>query len=98
VAPSPVSSAVWFEAAEVAANGLVTQNFANTAADAYPINAISYGLTSTAVSADNTAVKSFFSYFLNTCAPKNAAVAGYTSLQGAIKDKALAQVAKISAG
>ena len=98
VAPSPVSSAVWFEAAEVAANGLVTQNFANTAADAYPINAISYGLTSTAVSADNAAVKKFFSYFLNQCAPKNATGVGYTALQGAIKDKALTQVARISAG
>lgn len=98
VAPSPVSSAVWFESAEVAANGLVTQNFANTAADAYPINAISYGLTSTAVSADNAAVKKFFSYFLNQCAPKNATGVGYTALQGAIKDKALSQVARISAG
>jgi len=98
VAPSPVSSAVWFEAADVAANGLVTQNYANTAGDAYPINAISYGLTSTAVSADNTAVKSFFSYFLNQCAPKNAAAAGYTALQGAALTKALSQVAKVSAG
>jgi phosphate transport system substrate-binding protein len=98
VAPSPVSSAVWFEAAEVAANGLVTQNFANTAADAYPINAISYGLSSTAVSADNAAVKKFFSYFLTQCAPKNATGVGYTALQGAIKDKAVAQVARINAG
>ena len=98
VAPSPVSSAVWFEAAEVAASGLVTQNFTNTAADAYPINAISYGLSSSATTADNTAVKSYFSYFLTQCAPKNAAGAGYTALQGAILTKALAQVAKISAG
>lgn len=98
VAPSPVSSATWFEAAEVAASGLVTQNFANTAADAYPINAISYGLASATASADNTAVKSYFSYFLSQCAPKNAAGAGYTALQGAILTKAQAQVAKISAG
>jgi ABC-type phosphate transport system substrate-binding protein len=98
VAPSPISSAVWFEAAEVADTGLVTQNFANTAADAYPINAISYGLASKTASADNTGVKSYFSYFLNQCAPKNAAGAGYTALQGAILTKALAQVAKISAG
>ncbi len=98
VAPSPVSSAVWFEAAEVAASGLVTQNFTNTAADAYPINAISYGLSSSATTADNTAVKSYFNYFLNQCAPKNAPGAGYTALQGAILTKALAQVAKISAG
>lgn len=98
VAPSPVSSAIWFEAADVAESGLVTQNFANTAADAYPINAISYGLSSKTASADNTAVKSYFSYFLNQCAPKNAAGAGYTALQGAILAKAQAQVAKISAG
>jgi ABC-type phosphate transport system substrate-binding protein len=98
VAPSPVSSAVWFEAAEIATSGLVTQNFANTAADAYPINAISYGLSSSATTADNTAVKSYFSYFLSQCAPKSAPGAGYTALQGAILTKALAQVAKISAG
>lgn len=98
VAPSPVSSAIWFEAADVATDGLVTQNFTNTAADAYPINAISYGLSSTTNSADNTAVKSFFTYFINTCAPKNAASVGYTALQGAILAKAQAQVAKISAG
>lgn len=98
VAPSPVSSAVWFEAADVADTGLVTQNFTNTAADAYPINAISYGLASKTTSADNTAVKSFFSFFLNQCAPKNAPGAGYTALQGAMLTKAKAQVDKISAG
>ena len=98
VAPSPVSSAIWFEAADVSADGLVTQNYTNTAADAYPINAISYGLASKTPSADNTAVKSFFSYFLDVCAPKNAAAVGYTALQGAILAKADAQVAKISAG
>ncbi len=98
VAPSPVSSAVWFESAEVAESGLVTQNFANTAIDAYPINAISYGLSSRTVSNDNTAVKSFFSFFLTQCAPKNASGAGYTALQGAILQKALSQVARISAG
>jgi phosphate transport system substrate-binding protein len=98
VLPSPASSAVWLDSAEVAATGLVTQNFASTAVDAYPINAVSYGLSSTTVSADNAITKSFFSYFVNTCAPKNGAAAGYTPLTGAILTKALAQVAKINAG
>ena len=98
VLPSPTSSAVWLDAAEVAADGLVTQNFAATAADAYPINAVSYGLSSTAVSATNTSVKAFFKYFLDTCAPKNAAGAGYTPLTGAILAKADAQAAKINVG
>ena len=98
VLPSPTSSAVWLDSAEVAATGLVTQNFTSTAVDAYPINAVSYGLSSTTVSADNAITKSFFSYFVNTCAPKNGAAAGYTPLTGAILTKALAQVAKINAG
>ena len=98
VLPSPASSAVWLDAAAVADSGLVTQNYAATAADAYPINAVSYGLQSTAVSATNAISKSFFSYFLDTCAPKNAAGAGYTPLTGEILKKADAQVAKINVG
>jgi phosphate transport system substrate-binding protein len=98
VLPSPTSSAVWLDAAAVDAAGLVTQDFAAKAADAYPINAVSYGLSSTVKSDTNTSVKSFFKYFLDTCAPKNAAGAGYTPLTGAILAKADAQVAKINVG
>jgi phosphate transport system substrate-binding protein len=98
VLPSPTASAVWLDAAAVDAAGLVTQDYTAKAADAYPINAVSYGLSTTAVSATNASVKSFFSYFLNQCVPKNGAGAGYTPLTGAILTKALAQVAKVNAG
>jgi phosphate transport system substrate-binding protein len=98
VLPSPETSAVWLDAASVDAAGLVTQDFAAKAADAYPINAVSYGLSSNKKSATNASVQSFFKYFLDTCAPKNAAGAGYTPLTGAILAKANAQVAKINVG
>jgi phosphate transport system substrate-binding protein len=98
VLPSPETSAVWLDAASVDAAGLVTQDFAAKAADAYPINAVSYGLSSSAVSATNASTKTFFAYFLDVCAPKNAAGAGYTPLTGAILKKADAQVAKINVG
>ena len=98
VLPSPTASAVWLDAAAVDAAGLVTQDYTAKAADAYPINAVSYGLSTTAVSATNASVKSFFSYFLNQCVPKNGAGAGYTPLTGAILAKANAQVAKINVG
>jgi hypothetical protein len=62
------------------------------------INAIAYGLAYKAASTGNAAVKSYFSYFLNSCSPKNAAGAGYAPLSGSILTKALAQVAKINAG
>ena len=98
VLPSPTTSAVWLDAAEIDATGLVTQNYAMTSVDAYPINAVSYGLASTSVSATNLITKAFFSYFLDTCAPKNGPGAGYTPLTGAILVKANAQVAKVNAG
>ena len=98
VSPSPTTSAAWFEGAEVGTEGLVTQNYAYTASDAYPINAISYGLASSAASADMALVKRYFSYFINQCAPKNAAAAGYTPLTGAALTKAQAQLAKLNGG
>lgn len=98
VSPSPTTSAAWLEGAAVSAEGLVTQDYAYTASDAYPINAVSYGLSSSASSADNALVKRFFSYFINQCAPKNGAAAGYTPLTGAILVKAQAQLAKLNGG
>ena len=98
VTPSPTTSAVWFEGAQVDASGLVAQDYAYTAGDAYPINAMSYGLSSSASSTENGLVKRYFSYFLNQCAPKNAAGAGYTPLTETFLAKALAQVAKINGG
>ena len=98
VSPSPITSASWLEGAEVTAEGLVNQNYAYTATDAYPINAVSYGLASSAASADMASVKRFFGYFLNTCAPKSAPAAGYTPLVGKILEKAVAQLAKVNGG
>jgi ABC-type phosphate transport system substrate-binding protein len=98
VSPSPSTSASWLEGAEVTAEGLVNQNYAYTASDAYPINAVSYGLASSAASADMAISKRFFSYFLNTCAPKSAPGAGYTPLVGKILEKAKTQLAKVNGG
>lgn len=96
VAPSPTATAEFFAEATVADNGLVTPDYTVKSASAYLINAIAYGLSGTKTSASNTAVKNFFGYFLNQCAPKNASGAGYAALTGSILTKSLAQVAKIS--
>ena len=97
VAPSPESSAKNISVADVAADGLVTLNYKATDPASYPINAVSYGLASTSASAKATAVRSYFGYFLNKCAPAQAAPTGYTALTGDILTKAVAQVAKIGA-
>lgn len=98
MAPTTDASANFFTTAEVAADGLATLDFKTMDPGAYTINAISYGVAGTAVTATNASVKSFFSFFLNQCAPKEAAALSYTALKDAILAKALAQVAKINAG
>lgn len=98
VTPSPLTSALWLEGAEVTAEGLVNQTYTYNALDAYPINAVSYGLGSSAASTDMANAKRFLSYFINQCSPKSAAAAGYTPLAGAILVKAQAQLAKLNAG
>ena len=95
VVPTTAAASEFFAEAAVAASGLVTLDYTVKSSTAYLINAIAYGLSSSSASSDATAVKSFFSYFLNVCAPKNASGAGYAALSGSILAKALAQVAKI---
>lgn len=97
VAPTVAASADGLANAEQDANGVVTQDYVTKTATAYPINAVAYGIAATATSTNNTAVKGFFGYYLNKCAPASAAGAGYTALTGAFLAKSLAQVAKISA-
>lgn len=98
MAPTTDASANFFTTAQVAADGLTTLDYQTKDPGAYLVNAISYGLAGTAVNSTNAAVKSFFSFFLNQCAPKEAAALSYTALKDAILTKALAQVAKVNAG
>lgn len=97
VAPTVSASADSLANADQDATGLVTQDYVTKTDTAYPINAVGYGIAATATSTNNTAIKGFFGYFLNKCAPASAAGAGYTALTGAFLAKSLAQVAKISA-
>ena len=97
VAPSSAATGAFYAEAAVAENGLVTPDYTVGAADAYLINAVSYGLGATATSTANNAVKSWFTYFLNKCAPASAPGAFYAPLAGNILTKALAQAAKVSA-
>ncbi len=96
VAPSAAATSAFYAEAAVAANGLVTPDYTVAAADAYLINAVSYGLGATANTTANTAVKNWFTYFVNKCAPASAAGAFYAPLAGNLLTKALAQAAKVS--
>jgi len=98
VAPSSKATSAFYAEATINADGSVTPDYTVAAADAYLINAISYGLGATAASTTNTAVASWFNYVLKTCAPASAETAFYAPLAGNLLTKALAQAAKVGAG
>jgi ABC-type phosphate transport system substrate-binding protein len=97
VAPSAAAVSAFYAEAAIDASGLVVPDYTVANTSAYLVNAVSYGLAYTATSTDNTAVKNWFSYFVNQCAPSSAAGAYYAPLSGSILAKAQAQIAKISA-
>jgi len=80
--------------------GVVTFNYENTVAGAYPITAISYGMANTAAygtSADNAIAKSYVNYVLDTCAPEVAEIKGYSALPASLVTISKAIAAKIGA-
>lgn len=97
VSPSPAATGAFYAEAVVNADGSVTPDYNVAAADAYLINAISYGLGATAASTTNTAVRNWFTYVLKTCGPASAATAYYAPIAGSLLTKALAQAAKVGA-
>jgi ABC-type phosphate transport system substrate-binding protein len=80
--------------------GVVTFKYDNTAAGAYPITAISYGLANTTgvgTAAQNTVAKNFVNYILDTCAPDIAELKGYAALPANLVAISKAIAAKIGA-
>ena len=80
--------------------GIVTFDYANIVAGAYPITAVSYGLANTAAfgtAANNAIAKSYVNYILDTCAPAVAEIKGYAALPDSIVTIARTIAAKIGA-
>lgn len=98
VQPSSAATAAFYAEAMVNADGSVTPDYTVAAADAYLVNALSYGLGATAASTTNTAVRNWFTYVLEKCAPSSAAAAFYAPVSGSLLTKALAQASRVGSG
>lgn len=97
IKPTVSASARFLAASTVATNGEVVFNYKKAVTGGYNLTLVAYGLAPTKASdaARAAAVKDYFTYFINTCAPREAAKIGYVAISGALKTKALALVAKI---
>ena len=83
-----------------ATTGIVTFNYENTVMGAYPITAVSYGMANTVgfdTAANNTIVKNFVNYVLDTCAPAVAEIKGYAALPATLVTISKTLAAKIGA-
>jgi len=108
IAPTVAASAKFLSRQVPSTSGLVTFKYKTGAVSGeYNVGVITYGLghtkrssySSNATDATKiaTTVKNFFTYSIGSCAAASAAGLKYNNLTGAIKTKALAQVAKIGA-
>jgi phosphate transport system substrate-binding protein len=99
IKPTVAASGRFLAANTVATNGEVVFDYKKKVAGGYNLTLVSYGLAPTKSSNANAAkagaVKDYFTYFVNTCAPKEAAKIGYVAISGKLKAKAIELIAKI---
>lgn len=107
VLPTVAGAAKFLAQQKIAANGLVKFAYATKfakskvkavaaiAKTAYSLSLVTYGLAHNNPSTDNSAVARFFKYVINTCAPTYAGDLKYVALTGALKNAAVALVAKV---
>jgi phosphate transport system substrate-binding protein len=97
VKPTVSASAKFLAANNVSSNGEVVFEYKKKVAGGYNLTLVSYGMapTKSLFASKAAAVKDYFTYFINTCAPKQAAKTGYVAISGKLKTKALELVAKI---
>jgi len=97
VKPSVAASARFLATQTVSSNGEVVFDYKKKVTGGYNLSLISYGLAPTKSPFANkaAAVKDYFTYFINTCAPSKAATVGYVAPSGKLKAKALELIALI---
>ena len=97
VKPTVSASAKFLAANTLSSNGEVVFDYKKKVTGGYNLTLVAYGMapTKSAFASKAAAVKDYFTYFINTCAPKEAAKTGYVAVSGKLKTKALELVAKI---
>lgn len=98
VAPNSVGVGAFLASATQDVNGFLTYDYATTEAGAYPLGIVSYMLADTAYTdkAKAAAVKDVATYLLSpACSSGKGAALGFSVIDGALKAKSLAQIAKI---
>jgi phosphate transport system substrate-binding protein len=97
IKPTVAASGRFLAASTVATNGEVVFDYKKKVTGGYNLTLVSYGLapTKSSAPAKAAAVKDYFTYFVNTCAPKSAAKIGYVAISGKLKAKAIELIARI---
>jgi phosphate transport system substrate-binding protein len=97
IKPTVSASAKFLGASTLSSNGEVVFDYKKKVTGGYNLSLIAYGMapTKSPFASKAAAVKDYFTYFINTCAPAKAADVGYVAVSGKLKTKALELIAKI---
>ena len=90
------ASKLFIEKQQLKANGQVVFDYNMKLRGAYDLSLVSYGLAPTRNgTAKAAAIADYFTFFVNTCSPQNAAAQGYVALSGTLLRKANEAITKI---
>ena len=90
------ASKLFIEKQQLKASGQVVFDYNMVLRGAYDLSLVSYGLAPTKNgTAKAAAIADYFTFFVNTCSPQNAAAQGYVALSGTLLRKANEAIKKI---
>lgn len=96
IKPTIANSKLFIERQLLKANGQVVFDYNMKVRGAYDLSLVSYGLAPTKLGTSKAAaIADYLSFFVNTCAPQNAAAQGYVALSGTLLRKANEAIKKI---
>jgi phosphate transport system substrate-binding protein len=96
IKPSVNASKIFLAKQLMNSNGVVLFDYDEVVKGGYNLSLLAYGMAPTkAGTAKAAATKEYLTYFLNTCAPKEAATLNYVALSGALLKTANKLVAKV---
>lgn len=96
IKPTIANSKLFLEKQIIKANGEVVFDYNMKVRGAYDLSLVSYALAPTRNgTAKAAAIADYLSYFVNNCAPKNAAREGYVAISGTLLRKANEAIRKI---
>ena len=85
VKPTPANAALFINVQKVGSNGIVSFDYNKKVLGGYNLSLVSYAIVPLVKTEKSDAIKTFFNYLVNQCAPANANMIGFSQISNNVK-------------